>query len=633
MRFFFERVEAAPPHYEHVVVVMEENRSDSSIVGDRVNAPYLISLIDGGVLVGSMFAIQHPSQPNYLHLFSGANQGVNDDNRPVYFSTTETPKYPFKTPNLGEELVKAGFSFAGFAEALETAGTNDWADYDPHSTNIPDPHYRRRHLPWVNWIAKTNPIPTNQLSPAVNLAFREFPSDYNMLPTVAFVIPSLLNDMHDGSRKDGDAWLMEHLGAYAAWARTNNSLLIITWDEDDKVSGNQIPLILYGAGLHEGTVLQGSWTHHNLLRTIESIYGLQEHAGSSAMVRPIVGAFQSDPAVTTVSFQNGTNGYMGSKTAQIAASGSDSSFLQATNLFVAYDADTSIAGNQPAQVLIKFADIFGSGTNRVPFNCLIESAKLLLYTDAASGSSGSFLVNQMLKMWDESTTWQSMDTGVAMDDVEARAAATFTLAPSVDNALAIFDVSDDVAAFQLGATNNGWVILALPDAGSDIWSFKSGQDASQPLRPRLEITYSQPALAAYRTWATRRGLSPPLDAINADPDGDGTLNLLEFAFNMDPLAPDSHTLETNEFSGLPTGTVDVIAANPVLKLVFVRRKGAAADGLSYGAEFSSDLINWVEGGTEEIMSDNGDFETIGVSDPHPSRAQARFARVAIKFLN
>src|SRR5947209_2312857 len=92
MRFFVERVEAAPPHYEHVVVVMEENHADSSIVGDRVNAPYLNSLIDGGVLVGSTFAIQHPSQPNYLHLFSGSNQGVNDDNRPVYFSTTETAK-------------------------------------------------------------------------------------------------------------------------------------------------------------------------------------------------------------------------------------------------------------------------------------------------------------------------------------------------------------------------------------------------------------------------------------------------------------------------------------------------------------------------------------------------------------
>ena len=31
----------------------------------------------------------------------------------------------------------------------------------------------------------------------------------------------------------GSAWLHEHLDAYAQWAITHNSLLIITWDEDN----------------------------------------------------------------------------------------------------------------------------------------------------------------------------------------------------------------------------------------------------------------------------------------------------------------------------------------------------------------------------------------------------------------
>ena len=40
---------AAPPRYDHVVIVMEENRTLGQIVGDTVDAPYLTSLASGGV--------------------------------------------------------------------------------------------------------------------------------------------------------------------------------------------------------------------------------------------------------------------------------------------------------------------------------------------------------------------------------------------------------------------------------------------------------------------------------------------------------------------------------------------------------------------------------------------------------
>src|SRR5678815_3824533 len=79
---------AAPHRYDHVVIVMEENRTVAQIIGDLANAPYINSLANAGVRLGSMFAITHPSQPNYIHLFSGADQGVLDDGLPPNFSTT-----------------------------------------------------------------------------------------------------------------------------------------------------------------------------------------------------------------------------------------------------------------------------------------------------------------------------------------------------------------------------------------------------------------------------------------------------------------------------------------------------------------------------------------------------------------
>jgi hypothetical protein len=74
----------APP--DHVVIVVEENHSFSSIIGSSA-APYINSLAQQGALFTQSFAVEHPSQPNYLDLFSGANQGVTDDSCPHTFST------------------------------------------------------------------------------------------------------------------------------------------------------------------------------------------------------------------------------------------------------------------------------------------------------------------------------------------------------------------------------------------------------------------------------------------------------------------------------------------------------------------------------------------------------------------
>ncbi|MGI8584474.1 MAG: alkaline phosphatase family protein [Chitinophagaceae bacterium] len=43
--------------------------------------------------------------------------------------------------------------------------------------------------------------------PETNQPFTAFPADFNLLPTVSFVIPSLDNDMHDGAILTGDTWL------------------------------------------------------------------------------------------------------------------------------------------------------------------------------------------------------------------------------------------------------------------------------------------------------------------------------------------------------------------------------------------------------------------------------------------
>jgi hypothetical protein len=124
-----------------------------------------------------------------------------------------------------------------------------------------------------------------------NRTFAAFPAGYASLPTIAVVVPNLLDDMHDGTIAQGDTWLQNNLSGYAQWARANNSLLVLTWDENDGSVGNRIPTVIVGANVKPGTYSENI-NHYNALRTLEDFCGLP-HAGASAFATPITDIFTS----------------------------------------------------------------------------------------------------------------------------------------------------------------------------------------------------------------------------------------------------------------------------------------------------------------------------------------------------
>jgi arylsulfatase A-like enzyme len=234
-------VSANLPQPDHVVVVVFENHSFDEIV-DPNRAPFIYRLATGGALFADAFAVTHPSQPNYFALFSGSTQGVRDNG-----------DYTFDAPNLADALEAARKSFIGYVE-----------------TGSP-----RKHNPWESFTSART----------TERNFSQFPSDFTQLPTVSFVIPGLDNDMHDGSVSDGDTWLKVHLGAYAEWAKTHNSLLIVTFDEDDNGAKNHIPTIIYGARVRPGRYTERI-SHYNVLSTLLAMYGLPTFA-KAATAPPI----------------------------------------------------------------------------------------------------------------------------------------------------------------------------------------------------------------------------------------------------------------------------------------------------------------------------------------------------------
>ena len=115
---------------------------------------------------------------------------------------------------------------------------------------------------------------------SANQPFTQFPTDFTQLPTVSFVVPNIQNDMHDGTIAQGDQWLQTHIDAYAQWAKTHNSLLIVTWDENEGGSGNQVPTIVVGSGIKPAQLGQ-SVNHYSVLRKLEDIYGLARLGGAA----------------------------------------------------------------------------------------------------------------------------------------------------------------------------------------------------------------------------------------------------------------------------------------------------------------------------------------------------------------
>lgn len=253
---------ATLPLPSHVVVVIEENHSFREIVGSS-SAPYINSLANAGALFTHSFGVTHPSEPNYLALFSGSTQGITNDSCP----------HTFSGPDLGGELIAAHDTFQGFSEDLPSIG----------STVCTSGEYARKHNPWVDF----TDVPS-----ADNLPFSSFPtpSNFSSLPTISIVVPNLLDDMHDGTIQQGDSWLKQHIDPFVQWARANNSLLIVTWDEDDGSQSNQIPTIFVGPMVKVGQYSE-TINHYNVLRTLEDMYGLP-HAHNSANVSAISDCWQ-----------------------------------------------------------------------------------------------------------------------------------------------------------------------------------------------------------------------------------------------------------------------------------------------------------------------------------------------------
>jgi len=266
-------------------VVEEENRDLSQFTG-ATNAPYINgTLIPGGLLLTDSLAIGHPSEPNYLQLFSGSAQGTQGTDGPVAGSLAP-PGAPstgtgLNLPNLGASMLAVGKTFTGYSEGLNSAA-------NPLSYNgggVSGTLYARKHNPWSDFISSVGGQYT--LPASTNQDFSSFQAlaatgNYAALSTLSFISPNQCNDAHgvtpdcpNGITNVGlaDQFLANNLAGYAQWAKTHDSLLIVTTDEGNTTVGTDpatglpytnVLTALYGAGISPGQTYAGQVTEYGL---------------------------------------------------------------------------------------------------------------------------------------------------------------------------------------------------------------------------------------------------------------------------------------------------------------------------------------------------------------------------------
>jgi hypothetical protein len=196
-------------------------------------------------------------------------------------------------------------------------------------------------------------------------------------------------------------------------------------------------------------------------------------------------------------FQNGINGYTGTRDTWISEASGNTSFGNNPNIIVDDDVNNSIFNDRRGQGLLKFEGITSpTGANQtIPLGATIEQAFLTLHVpdDIDSPfSSPRFFVYLMTRDWNESSTWNSLSGGLTQGADFGQLIATFSGDNTSDgDILRLIDVRAAVQAWANGAPNFGLAIIPEIIGGNDDGiELHSSEFNVAILRPSLEVLWT-----------------------------------------------------------------------------------------------------------------------------------------------
>lgn len=193
----------------------------------------------------------------------------------------------------------------------------------------------------------------------------------------------------------------------------------------------------------------------------------------------LAGVMISTGQGATLTFQEGVNGYAGTVDTFLKQASPGTSF--GGSVVVEWDGED--AGGQNIG-LLRFDHVFGVDAGQIQPTDTITSATLS-YEVINPGHDAT--VNEVVVDWDETTTYNNFggDAGVQSDEYGAQVGmaggATGTRTLNVTSSIAAWTTTPSL--------NKGWIFR--PTGGTDGVEFRSSEDATATLRPRLTVVVNE----------------------------------------------------------------------------------------------------------------------------------------------
>jgi hypothetical protein len=264
---------AQVPTSKHIVVVVEENHSYSSVIGSS-SMPYLNSLASKYTTATNYYANTHPSIGNYFMLTTGQIITNNDS----YSGTVSSD-------NIVRRILTAGKTWKSYAESIPYTGY----------TGGDSGRYCKHHNPFAYFtdVVKSSNERQNLTS------FTQFKTDRanGQLPNFSFIVPNKCNDAHDCSLSTADSWLKTNIApllSTAAFQSGGDGILVILFDEskesDTAHGGGHVAAVVAGPKVKRGYKLTTFYQHQSVLKTALKALGVTTYPSASSAA-PSLAAF------------------------------------------------------------------------------------------------------------------------------------------------------------------------------------------------------------------------------------------------------------------------------------------------------------------------------------------------------
>jgi hypothetical protein len=254
--------------WDHVTIVMFENKTFSQIIGNTVDAPYLTSLAWACSYAANMNHMTPTSLTNYIALTSGYT-GHSDGGEVLITGTKNPPVWPQDSVSIFEAM---------------GSDAREWAESMPancYMKSIGD--FFVGHSPYQYYTDTQTTLCPQYAVPLT--------SGNPMSARFNLIIPNIAHDMHGTATlttakariQAGDAWASSFIPRLLASPQyqAGRSVIIVAWDEANNKT-TRMPYIVISPSTKAGGATAVAYNHYSTLKGVQQMLAVTPLLGHAA---------------------------------------------------------------------------------------------------------------------------------------------------------------------------------------------------------------------------------------------------------------------------------------------------------------------------------------------------------------